>query len=66
MPTNLGIDDRLLKEAHEVGGYKTKKATVTQALQEFIQRRKQMKIIELFGKIDYVPGYDPKKARRKR
>jgi Arc/MetJ family transcription regulator len=66
MATNLGIDDRLLKEAHKVGGYKTKKATVTQALQEFIQRRKQMRIIELFGKIDFDPDWDPRKIRGKR
>lgn len=66
MPTNLGIDDKLLAEAHQIGGHQTKKATVNEALQEYIQRRKQLGIIELFGKIDYDPKYDPKKARRRR
>jgi Arc/MetJ family transcription regulator len=65
MPTNLGIDDKLLAEAQKLGGQKTKKATVTEALQEYIQRRKQRRIIELFGTIDYHPDYDPKKQRRK-
>ncbi|HEY6139266.1 MAG TPA: type II toxin-antitoxin system VapB family antitoxin [Thermoanaerobaculia bacterium] len=66
MPTNLGIDDKLLAEAHKLGGHKTKKATVTEALQEYIRRRKQMRIVELFGKIDFDPKYDYKKLRRRR
>jgi Arc/MetJ family transcription regulator len=65
MATNLAIDDGLLSEAQKIGGLGTKKATVTQALEEFIQHRKQMKILELFGKIDFDPKYDYKKQRRK-
>jgi Arc/MetJ family transcription regulator len=66
MPTNLAIDDRILDEALRVGGHKTKKATVTEALVEYIRRRKQRKIVDLFGTIDFDPGYDYKKQRRKR
>jgi Arc/MetJ family transcription regulator len=65
MATNLAIDDGLLNEAQTIGGLGTKKATVTQALHEFIQHRKQMKILELFGKIEFDPKYDYKKQRRK-
>jgi Bacterial antitoxin of type II TA system, VapB len=65
MASNLAIDDSLLNEAQKIGGLGTKKATVTQALEEFIQHRKQMKILELFGKIDFDPKYDYKKQRRK-
>lgn len=65
MPTNLAIDDRLLEEAQKIGGQRTKKATVTEALQEYIQRRKQAKILELFGTIDFDPRYDYKKQRRR-
>lgn len=65
MATNLAIDDRLLEEAQRVGGHRTKKATVTEALQEYIQRRNQAKIIELFGKIEFDPKYDYKKQRRR-
>ena len=65
MPTNLAIDDRLLEEAQRIGGQRTKKATVTEALQEYIQRRKQAKIVELFGTVDFDPRYDYKKQRRK-
>jgi Arc/MetJ family transcription regulator len=66
MATNLQIDDHLLTKAQRVGGLKTKKATVTQALEEYIQRREQAKITELFGTIDYDPDYDYKAARKRR
>ena len=66
MATNLAIDDRLLEEALKVGGQKTKKATVTEALQEYIQRRKQQRVIRLFGAIDLDPKYDYKAQRRRR
>jgi len=65
MATNLAIDDRLLEEALRVGGHRTKKATVTEALQEYIQHRKQVKILELFGTVDFDRSYDYKKQRRK-
>ncbi len=63
MATNLAIDDKLIIEAQEIGGARTKKATVTEALKEYIQRRKQVQIISLFGKVDYDPDYDYKKTR---
>jgi Arc/MetJ family transcription regulator len=65
MPTNLAIDDRLLEEAVRVGGHRTKKAAVTEALQEYIQRRKQAEILELFGTIPIDPAYDYKAQRRR-
>ena len=65
MATNLAIDDRLLNEAVRVGGHRTKKATVTQALEEYVQRRKQAQILELFGKVDFDPKYDYKQQRRR-
>jgi Arc/MetJ family transcription regulator len=65
MATNLAIDDRLLDEALRVGGQRTKKDTVTQALLEYVQRRKQAKILDLFGKVDFDPKYDHKRQRRR-
>jgi Arc/MetJ family transcription regulator len=65
MATNLAIDDRLLDEALRVGGHPTKKATVTEALSEYIQRRKQARILSLFGKVDFDPRYDYKRQRRR-
>ena len=56
MATNLAIDDRLLNEALKVGGHRTKRATVTEALEEYVRRRRQRKIVELFGTIEFDPG----------
>ena len=64
MPTNLAIDDRLLEEAQKVGNHRTKKETVNAALSEYVQRRKQQGILDLFGKIDYYEDYDYKRERR--
>lgn len=66
MATNLDIDDKLLTEARKVAGFKTKKETVNRALEEFIQHRKQMDILELAGKIEYWPDHDHKKLRKMR
>jgi hypothetical protein len=66
MATNLAIDDELLNEALKVGGHRTKKATVTEALEEYIRRRRQAQIVELFGTIDFAEGLDAKKKRRRR
>lgn len=65
MATNLAIDDRLLDEALEIGGHRTKKDTVTEALTEYIQHRKQARLIDLFGKVEFDPKYDYKKQRRR-
>ena len=63
MATNLSIDPKLLDRAVEVSGERTKKAAVTRALQEFIARREQREIIELFGTLDWDPAYDYKAER---
>lgn len=63
MATNLAIDDQLLNEAVEIGGLRTKKATVTEALTEFIRRRKQLRVVELFGTVDFDSKYDYKVGR---
>jgi Arc/MetJ family transcription regulator len=65
MATNLAIDDQLLLEAQRVGGHRTKKATVTEALQEYIQHRKEARIVEMFGTVNFDPKYDYRKQRRK-
>ena len=66
MPTNLAIDDNLIIEAQKIGKHITKKDTVNEALKEYIQRRKQMEIIDLFGKIDYEPKYNYKAGRTRK
>ncbi|MBW2011158.1 MAG: type II toxin-antitoxin system VapB family antitoxin [Deltaproteobacteria bacterium] len=64
MATNLAIDDSLIEEAKKIGGHKTKKSVVTEALKEYIQRRKQLEIIKLFAKIDYDSDFNYKEQRK--
>ena len=66
MATNLAIDPELLNKALEVGGEKTKKATVNRALREFIARREQERLLDLFGKFDWDDEYDYKRERSRR
>jgi len=63
MATNLAIDDRLIEEAKIIGKHRTKKGVVTEALQEYIQRRKQVEIFNIFNTIEYDQNYDYKKQR---
>jgi len=65
MPTYLAIDDRLLEEALRLGKHRTKRATVNEALKEYVERRRQMEILDLFGQIDYDPADDYKKQRNR-
>jgi Arc/MetJ family transcription regulator len=65
-PTNLSIDPDLLDRALEVSGERTKKAVVTKALQEFIARRRQKRLLELIGKLEWDAGFDYKTERSRR
>lgn len=66
MATNLAIDPRLLERALEVSGERTKTAAVTRALEEFVARREQRRITELFGALEWDPEYDHKAERSRR
>ncbi len=66
MATNLAIDPALLDRALEVGGEKTKRATVNRALREFVARREQERILDLFGKLDWDEDFDYKRERHRR
>ena len=63
MATNLAIDPELLNRAVEVSGERTKKAVVTKALQEFIARREQKRVVELLGKLEWDDSFNYKTER---
>jgi hypothetical protein len=63
MATNLSIDPELIDRALALSGERTKKAAVTRALQEFIARREQKRLLELFGKLEWDTDYDHKAER---
>jgi hypothetical protein len=65
MATNLSIDPKLIERALEVSGERTKKAAVTKALEEFIARRRQKRLLDLMGKLEWETSYDYKAERRR-
>ena len=66
MATNLSIDPELLDRALEVSGERTKKAAVTRALEEFIARRRQRRLLDLMGKLEWDPSFDVKSERSRK
>ena len=66
MATNLSIDPSLLEKALELSGEKTKKAAVNMALREFIARREQTRLRELFGQLEWSADFDYKRERSRR
>jgi Arc/MetJ family transcription regulator len=66
MATNLALDDELINEACRVGGHRTKRQAVTEALEEYVSRRKRKEIARVFGRVEWDPDYDYKAERRKR
>jgi Arc/MetJ family transcription regulator len=63
MATNLSIDPELIERALQVSGERTKKAAVTKALQEFIARRQQKRLLDLMGKLEWDAAFDYKVER---
>ena len=63
LATNLALDPALIERALKLSGEKTKKAAVTKALEEFIARRQQKELLELFDSLDWDPQYDYKAER---
>lgn len=66
MATNIELNEKLLSRAMKLGGMRTKKEAVNQALAEYVQRREQLKILDFFGKVEFDPDYDYKKQRKVR
>lgn len=63
MATNLALDPELLDRAFELSGEKTKKGAVTRALEEFVARREQANLVELFGALEWDATFDYKAER---
>jgi len=65
MATNLAIDPELIELALKVSGDRTKKAAVTKALEEFIAQRKQKRLVQLMGALEWDKSYDYKRERNR-
>lgn len=66
MATKLAINDRLIEDARKAGGHRTKKEAVTTALEEYIRRHRQRRILDAFGTFDFDASYDYKAERRRK
>jgi hypothetical protein len=66
MATNLSLDPKLIEQALEVSGKRTKKAAVTLALEEFIARRRQKALVGLMGRLEWDESFDYKKGRTRK
>jgi hypothetical protein len=66
MATNLALDPDLIDRALKVSGEKTKRAAVTRALEEYIARRSQKRLIDLMGKLQWDKSFDYKAERSRR
>lgn len=66
MATNLSLDPKLIEKALELSGEKTKKAAVTRALEEFIARRRQKRLIDLMGRLEWDESFDYKQSRSRK
>jgi hypothetical protein len=63
MATKLSIEPALIKRALEVSGERTKSAAVTKALEEFVARRRQKRLLDFMGKLEWDQSYDYKSER---
>lgn len=63
MATNLDLDPQLVDRALALSGEATKRAAVTSALREFIARREQKRLLELFGQLEWDVEFDYKRER---
>ena len=64
MATNMELNEKLLSKAMRLGGMRTKKEAVNEALLEYVQRREQLEVMEMFGTVEYDSKYNYKKQRK--
>ena len=63
MGINVVLDDKIVEEAMKVSGAKTKKEVISKALEEFVENRKRLNLLDVEGKIKFREDYDYKELR---
>ena len=66
MATNLALDDEIIEKAKKLGGFKTKKAAVMAALEEYVRKHEQQEVKSLFGTIEFDDDFDYKQSRKRK
>jgi Bacterial antitoxin of type II TA system, VapB len=64
MPRSLNLDETLIQEAMAIDNNADLETVIEVALREYVQRRQRLKIVDLFGTIDYDDTYDYKAQRQ--
>src|ERR1700732_516413 len=65
MKTHIELDDKLLAEVFELGGFATKKAAVNTALAEYVKLLKRRELLEMRGKIRWEGDLDEMRMDRR-
>jgi Arc/MetJ family transcription regulator len=63
MRTNINLDDQLVEDAFKLSRAKTKRELIHEALEEFVQSRRRLDLLDLEARIEFAKGYDHKKVR---
>ena len=66
MTTDITVDGKLLDEALRLARNGSGDEVIVAALDEHVRHRGRLKILDLFGKVEYYDDYDYKQGRRKR
>lgn len=66
MAKKLSFDPRLVDAALEVSGESTRQAAVTHALEESVARRRNWRLLELMGTLEWDTGYNCQAERFRR
>ena len=62
--TNIVIDDRLMREAQQAAGLKTKRETVELGLRTLVRLKRQAEIRRLRGKVDWQGDLEAMRSGR--
>jgi Arc/MetJ family transcription regulator len=64
MRTNIEIDDRVLHEAQELIGARTKRDAVDVALRELVTRHRRIGVLDLRGRVRWESNLDESRGGR--
>ena len=62
--TNVVLDEDLISKCLEITGIKTRRALIDHALRELLRHKRQKRILELKGKIDWEGDLDSWRSAR--
>jgi Arc/MetJ family transcription regulator len=60
MTTEIELDDELVAEAIRVSGIEDLNELIAEALRVLIATKRRLSLLDLKGKSELAPGYDPK------